>query len=169
MGTLEPLTWLVFLLTGVLGAFGHLLLIRAYTLAPAPVIAPWMYMQLLLSVFIGWLVFGAVPDAVTLLGMALIGVSPQLTPPTPALGRLAPPTPPIPPTPLLGRGAAPPKPPAPPPPPPNPPPPLPPPPPPPLPPPPPRAKTSTGTSHRQVAAKNIAIAKRFMVNYSSLV
>jgi drug/metabolite transporter (DMT)-like permease len=83
MSTLAPLTWVVFLLTGVLGAFGHLLLIRAYTLAPAPVIAPWMYMQLLLSVAIGWLVFGAVPDAVTLLGMALIGLSPQLTRLTP--------------------------------------------------------------------------------------
>lgn len=83
VGRLEPLTCVVFLMTGVLGAFGHLLLIRAYTLAPAPVIAPWMYMQLLLSVAIGWLVFGAVPDAVTLLGMTLIGVSPQLTRLTP--------------------------------------------------------------------------------------
>jgi len=71
--------WVVFALTGVLGALGHLLLIRAYRLAPATVIAPWMYMQLLLSVGIGWLVFDAVPDAVTLVGMLVIGLSPQLT------------------------------------------------------------------------------------------
>ena len=74
-----PLTWLVFAATGVLGAMGHLLLIRAYSLAPAPVIAPWTYMQLLLSLAIGWLVFDAVPDSVTLIGMAVIGLSPQLT------------------------------------------------------------------------------------------
>ena len=75
----EPLSWFVFAMTGVLGAFGHLLLIRAYSLASAPVIAPWMYMQLMLSVAIGWLVFDAVPDTVTLVGMAIIGLAPQLT------------------------------------------------------------------------------------------
>ena len=74
-----PLTWLVFAATGVLGAMGHLLLIRAYSLAPAPIIAPWTYMQLLLSLAIGWLVFDAVPDSTTLIGMAVIGLSPQLT------------------------------------------------------------------------------------------
>ena len=79
MGRVEPLSWLVFAMTGVLGAFGHLLLIRAYSLASAPVIAPWTYMQLMLSVAIGWLVFDAVPDAMTLVGMAVIGLAPQLT------------------------------------------------------------------------------------------
>lgn len=74
-----PLTWLVFAATGGLGAMGHLLLIRAYSLAPASVIAPWTYMQLLLSIVIGWLVFDAVPDLITLIGMAIIGLSPQLT------------------------------------------------------------------------------------------
>ena len=54
-------------------------LIRAYSLASAPVIAPWTYMQLMLSVSIGWLVFDAVPDTVTLVGMAIIGLAPQLT------------------------------------------------------------------------------------------
>lgn len=77
--TVAPLTWVVFAATGVLGAMGHLLLIRAYSLAPAPVIAPWTYMQLLLAIALGWLVFGAVPDAVTLVGMAIIGLAPQLT------------------------------------------------------------------------------------------
>jgi drug/metabolite transporter (DMT)-like permease len=79
MSTVAPLTWVVFALTGVFGALGHLLLIRAYSLAPAPVITPWAYMQLLLAVAIGWLVFDAVPDSVTLVGMAIIGLSPQLT------------------------------------------------------------------------------------------
>jgi drug/metabolite transporter (DMT)-like permease len=73
------LTRVVFLGVGVLGALGHLLLIRAYTLAPASTLAPWMYLQLLWSVAIGWFVFGHVPDAVTLAGMLLIGLAPQLT------------------------------------------------------------------------------------------
>ena len=77
--TVAPRTWVVFAATGVLGAMGHLLLIRAYTLAPASVIAPWTYMQLLLSLAIGWLVFDGVPDSFTLLGMAVIGLAPQLT------------------------------------------------------------------------------------------
>lgn len=79
MATVQPLTWLVFAATGVLGAMGHLLLIRAYSLAPASVIAPWTYTQLVLSIAIGWLLFGAVPDATTLVGMAIIGLSPHLT------------------------------------------------------------------------------------------
>lgn len=72
-------TRLVFLGVGVLGALGHLLLIRAYTLAPASTLAPWMYLQLLWSVAIGWLVFGSIPDPVTVAGMLLIGLAPQLT------------------------------------------------------------------------------------------
>lgn len=72
-------TWVVFAMTGLLGALGHLLLIRAYKLAPATVIAPWMYMQLALSVLIGWVVFGAVPDTLSLIGMVVIALSPQLT------------------------------------------------------------------------------------------
>ncbi len=73
------LTRVLFLGVGVLGAIGHLLLIRAYTLAPASTLAPWMYLQLLWSAIIGWLVFGNVPDAITVCGMLLIGLAPQLT------------------------------------------------------------------------------------------
>jgi drug/metabolite transporter (DMT)-like permease len=69
----------VFLGLGVLGALGHLLLIRAYSLAPASTLAPWMYLQLLWSVALGWLVFDQTPDTVTIIGMLLIGLAPQLT------------------------------------------------------------------------------------------
>lgn len=75
----SAITWVVFAGTGLLGALGHLLLIRAYKLAPATVIAPWMYMQLALSLLIGEWVFGAVPDAMSLIGMAVIALAPQLT------------------------------------------------------------------------------------------
>jgi drug/metabolite transporter (DMT)-like permease len=74
----DTITRFVFLGVGVLGAVGHLLLIRAYTLAPASTLAPWMYIQLLWSVLLGWLVFGQTPDWITVSGMLLIGLSPQL-------------------------------------------------------------------------------------------
>ncbi len=75
----DTMTRVVFLAVGALGAFGHLLLIRAYTLAPASTLAPWMYIQLLWSALIGWFVFGHAPDWITVAGMVLIGLSPQLT------------------------------------------------------------------------------------------
>jgi drug/metabolite transporter (DMT)-like permease len=75
----DTVTRVVFLGVGALGAFGHLLLIRAFTLAPASTLAPWMYVQLLWSALIGWFVFGHAPDWITVAGMLLIGLSPQLT------------------------------------------------------------------------------------------
>ncbi len=75
----DLVTRTVFLLLGVLGAAGHLLLIRAYALAPASALAPWMYLQLALSIFLGWVIFSAIPDVLTLVGMAVIGLAPQLT------------------------------------------------------------------------------------------
>jgi drug/metabolite transporter (DMT)-like permease len=76
--SLTPLDWLVFGAAGVLGGLGHLLLVRAYRLAQASRLAPWMYTQLLLSVTIGFLVFGDAPDVAALAGMALIAASPNL-------------------------------------------------------------------------------------------
>ncbi|TAG47625.1 MAG: DMT family transporter [Betaproteobacteria bacterium] len=75
----ETSTRIVFIAMGVLGALGHWLLIRAYSLVAAMVLTPWMYMQLALSVLLGWLIFGAVPDGLTLLGIAVIATAPQLT------------------------------------------------------------------------------------------
>jgi drug/metabolite transporter (DMT)-like permease len=68
----------VFAAIGPLGAAGHLLLARAYRLAQASRLAPWAYTQMLLSIALGWAVFGDVPDAVALVGMAMIAASPQV-------------------------------------------------------------------------------------------
>ncbi len=57
----------------------QLLLARAYGLAPASRLTPWSYLQMLLSIPIGWLVFGNLPDAIALLGMLMIAISPNLT------------------------------------------------------------------------------------------
>jgi drug/metabolite transporter (DMT)-like permease len=76
--TLDARDWAVFAMLGPLGAAGHLLLSRAYRLAQASRLAPWAYTQMLLSIALGWAAFGDVPDAVALVGMAMIAAGPQL-------------------------------------------------------------------------------------------
>jgi len=70
--------WTVFALLGVFGAVGHLLLARAFQLAQASRLTPWSYTQMLLSIGLGWIAFGDLPDAIALVGMAIIAVSPQI-------------------------------------------------------------------------------------------
>jgi drug/metabolite transporter (DMT)-like permease len=68
----------VLVATGALGSLGHWLLIRAFLLAPAGVLSPWMFLQLLFSIGLGWMIFAQVPDATALVGMALVGITPWL-------------------------------------------------------------------------------------------
>ena len=63
---------LLFLLLGTLGALGHYLLIRALELESASTLSPFGYMQLLWVMLLGYLVFGELPDAQAMLGMAII-------------------------------------------------------------------------------------------------
>jgi len=51
---------------------GNLLLIVAYRLAPASTLAPFVYFQLIAATLLGWSVFGDWPDAITLIGLALL-------------------------------------------------------------------------------------------------
>ena len=60
---------------GILGGVGHFVLIRAHALAPATLLAPFGYTQLLVVLSLGWLVFGQLPDGVALFGIALIASS----------------------------------------------------------------------------------------------
>lgn len=65
----------VFLSMGVTGGLGHWLLTAAYRHATASVLAPVNYCQLLWSGLLGWLVFGDVPDRLSMLGMVIIALS----------------------------------------------------------------------------------------------
>jgi drug/metabolite transporter (DMT)-like permease len=60
---------------GVIGALGHYLVAQALTNAPANIIAPFQYMQLIGSVAVGYFFFGDFPDAFTWLGAAIIVAS----------------------------------------------------------------------------------------------
>jgi drug/metabolite transporter (DMT)-like permease len=57
---------------GAFGAIGHFLLIAGHRLAPAPVLAPFIYTQLVWMVGLGYFVFGDVPHHYTLLGATVV-------------------------------------------------------------------------------------------------
>lgn len=57
---------------GVLGALGHYCVARAMHYAPANIVSPFQYMQLLGSVAVGYLFFGNFPDVVGWIGAAII-------------------------------------------------------------------------------------------------
>jgi drug/metabolite transporter (DMT)-like permease len=65
----------VLLATGVFGALGHWLLILAHARAPAPVLAPFIYTQLIWMTLLGYFLFGEVPDAGTLAGGTVVVAS----------------------------------------------------------------------------------------------
>jgi drug/metabolite transporter (DMT)-like permease len=65
----------LFLLIGVLGGTGHFFLIRAHHYAPSSMLSPFMYAQMLMALFLGWLVFGQLPDVIAFVGMATIAAS----------------------------------------------------------------------------------------------
>lgn len=66
---------LLFLGMGVMGGLGHFLFTAAHRHAPASVLAPMMYMQLLWAGLLGWLVFGQVSAGISILGMCVVAGS----------------------------------------------------------------------------------------------
>ena len=71
----RALAWLLLPALGLFGAFGHWLLILAHRRAPASVLAPFFYTQLLWATLLGLLVFGETPDRWTLLGGGIVMAS----------------------------------------------------------------------------------------------
>ena len=66
------LEWTVACLLGVFGATGHHLLALAHRYAPATVIAPFLYQQVLYMALFGYLVFGDVPPPAVGIGAAIV-------------------------------------------------------------------------------------------------
>lgn len=62
--------WLIFL--GVIATISHMLAIRAFHLAPASVLAPFQYLEILGATLLGAVVFGDLPDSLTGLGIVII-------------------------------------------------------------------------------------------------
>ena len=67
--------WPWFVMVGFWGTFAHLMLIRAYMRASAPVLTPYLYSQIAFATLGGWLVFRHVPDTLAWVGIAVIAAS----------------------------------------------------------------------------------------------
>jgi drug/metabolite transporter (DMT)-like permease len=70
-----PAAWALMMLMGAGGFTGQLLLFLAFRAAPASLVAPFAYAQILWAIPAGWLVFGDLPDAATLAGGAIVVAS----------------------------------------------------------------------------------------------
>lgn len=68
----SPEAWAMMIAAGGFGALGHFFLIKAYTLAPASVLAPFVYTQLVWATLAGVVVFGDLPDLWTIVGALVI-------------------------------------------------------------------------------------------------
>jgi drug/metabolite transporter (DMT)-like permease len=71
----DALVWLLFASLGFWGGLGHWLLILAHRHAPAPVLAPFIYLGLIWMSVAGLLIFGDVPTLWTLSGAAIVILS----------------------------------------------------------------------------------------------
>ena len=60
---------------GVVAAGGHFLLIRAFDHAPASLLAPYSYSEIIMATAVGWVIFNDFPDGWTWTGIAVIVAS----------------------------------------------------------------------------------------------
>lgn len=68
----SPREWLWLVATGIVGTAGQWLITRAYQYGEASALAPLDFVRLLLATASGFIVFGEVPDIVTVLGASLV-------------------------------------------------------------------------------------------------
>ncbi len=78
--TLSPtapsgMQWLWLALIGLVAAVGHLLVIMGMNRAPASVLAPFGYAEIIAATTLGWLIFGDWPDQLTWVGIVIIVAS----------------------------------------------------------------------------------------------
>ena len=74
-GPLSLLDFGLLVAVGALGSFGHYLMIAAHRRAPASVLSPFMYTQLVWATTLGLLVFGDIPTQWTMVGATIVVAS----------------------------------------------------------------------------------------------
>jgi drug/metabolite transporter (DMT)-like permease len=65
-------TLALLVLLGALSAYGHLLVVRAFRLAPVSILAPFQYFEIISATILGFLLFGDFPTASKWLGVVII-------------------------------------------------------------------------------------------------
>jgi drug/metabolite transporter (DMT)-like permease len=71
----SPRDWMVSIAMGVLGAGGHLLLVKALHRVQASFLSPYMYAQLIVAVLISVFWFGDIPDLWVVIGIIIVVLS----------------------------------------------------------------------------------------------
>jgi drug/metabolite transporter (DMT)-like permease len=71
----DPIVIALMVATGAIGSFGHYLLIAAHRNAPAAVLSPFIYTEIVLVILLGYLVFGDLPNRWTIVGSAIVVAS----------------------------------------------------------------------------------------------
>ncbi|HRX37360.1 MAG TPA: DMT family transporter [Aestuariivirga sp.] len=71
----QGIQWIPLIGMGLCGGIGHLLLTQAHRLAPASLLAPFTYTQIIWMIIIGYVAFGNVPDHWTLIGASVVVAS----------------------------------------------------------------------------------------------
>jgi drug/metabolite transporter (DMT)-like permease len=66
------LSWILLIGLGAFGSVGHWLVILAHARAPAPVLAPFIYTQIVWMLALGYVVFGDWPDQWTFIGASVV-------------------------------------------------------------------------------------------------
>ena len=67
--------WILLVMLGLFASLGHYMLTQAHRMAPAPVLSPFLYTQIIWATLIGFVVFGDVPDAMTIIGGSAVVAS----------------------------------------------------------------------------------------------
>ena len=70
-----PSTSCLMAASGLIGGTALLVLIAAYRRAPAALVAPFQYSQMVWAILLGFVVWGDVPEAAKLLGAAVVAAS----------------------------------------------------------------------------------------------
>jgi drug/metabolite transporter (DMT)-like permease len=73
--TPSPRLWAVLLLLGTLATLGQLCLTRAYAHAPAARVGPFIYAGPVFASLLDWLLWGTLPDRVSVMGAILVMVA----------------------------------------------------------------------------------------------
>lgn len=68
----DMFTWALCISMSIWASIGHFIFIVAYRLAPASMLAPFLYTQLLTTTILGFSIFGDVPDQWTIAGSAIV-------------------------------------------------------------------------------------------------
>jgi drug/metabolite transporter (DMT)-like permease len=83
MTAAAPLYWIMpspgeaglMLAIGLIAAVGHYLVVLAYERAPASLLAPFGYFEIIMAVVVGYVLFRDFPDSMTWLGIAVLAAS----------------------------------------------------------------------------------------------